>query len=80
MTSQMEDLDQTLKSAEIKIKDNKEGVSRNGDSVEDIRKTLTYVKTDVVEYCGYQSSWDKQVWHIYSLCMTPNQGSLDWVK
>ena len=64
MNSQIEDLDRTLKSAETRIKDNREGVSRNGDSVEDMRKTLTFVKTEVVEYCGYQSSWNKQVWHI----------------
>merc|ERR1711899_254564 len=34
--------------------------SNNVESIKDINKEMTYVKTQVVEFCGYQSSWGKE--------------------
>merc|ERR1712004_162759 len=36
------------------------GKADNMVSIEDINKEMTYVKTQVVEFCGYQSSWGKE--------------------
>ena len=44
-----------------KVKANRKTSSDNVESIKDINKEMTYVKTQVVEFCGYQSSWGKEV-------------------
>merc|ERR1712130_1064799 len=34
--------------------------SDNKESIKEMKKEMTYVKTQVVEFCGYQSSWGKE--------------------
>ena len=51
-----------------KVKANRKSASSNEESIKEINKEMTYVKTQVVEFCGYQSSWGKEVnkhcqWH-----------------
>merc|ERR1712203_779452 len=43
-----------------KVRANKKTASGNKDSIKEINKEMTYVKTQVVEFCGYQSSWGKE--------------------
>merc|ERR1712210_28470 len=43
-----------------KVKANRKSASGNEDSIKEINKEMTYVKTQVVEFCGYQSSWGKE--------------------
>merc|ERR1712107_570467 len=43
-----------------KVKANRKTSSNNVESIKDINKEMTYVKTQVVEFCGYQSSWGKE--------------------
>jgi len=43
-----------------KVKANRKTSSDNVESIKDINKEMTYVKTQVVEFCGYQSSWGKE--------------------
>merc|ERR1719500_2387996 len=43
-----------------KVKANRKTASGNEDSIKEINKEMTYVKTQVVEFCGYQSSWGKE--------------------
>merc|ERR1712012_1354390 len=43
-----------------KVKANRKTASDNVESIKDINKEMTYVKTQVVEFCGYQSSWGKE--------------------
>merc|ERR1712181_200447 len=51
-----------------KVKANRKTASVNEESIKGINKEMTYVKTQVVEFCGYQSSWgeeDKSVTYEY---------------
>merc|ERR1712055_522758 len=60
-----------------KVKANRKTSSDNMESIEDINKEMTYVKTQVVEFCGYQSSWgeeDKSVTYEY-LTVSKNTAS-----
>merc|ERR1712241_1398411 len=43
-----------------KVRANRKTASDNKDSVKEINKEITYVKTQVVKFCGYQSSWGKE--------------------
>merc|ERR1711910_264213 len=43
-----------------KVRANRKTASGNKDSIKEINKEMTYVKTQVVEFCGYQSSWGKE--------------------
>merc|ERR1712212_1177150 len=43
-----------------KVKSNRKTASVNEESIKGINKEMTYVKTQVVEFCGYQSSWGKE--------------------
>jgi len=43
-----------------KVKANRKAASINEESVKEINKEMTYVKTQVVEFCGYQSSWGEE--------------------
>ena len=44
-----------------KVKANRKTASTNEESIKGINKEMTYVKTQVVEFCGYQSSWGEEV-------------------
>ena len=44
-----------------KVKANRKQASGNEESIKEMKKEMTYVKTQVVEFCGYQSSWGKEV-------------------
>jgi hypothetical protein len=43
-----------------KVKANRKTASGNEESIKEMNKEMTYVKTQVVEFCGYQSSWGKE--------------------
>merc|ERR1712037_388349 len=43
-----------------KVRANRKSASGNEESIKEINKEMTYVKTQVVEFCGYQSSWGKE--------------------
>merc|ERR1711922_114144 len=43
-----------------KVKAKRKSASSNEESIKEINKEMTYVKTQVVEFCGYQSSWGKE--------------------
>jgi len=43
-----------------KVKANRKTASDNEESIKEMKKEMTYVKTQVVEFCGYQSSWGKE--------------------
>ena len=51
-----------------KVKANRKTASGNEDSIKEINKEMTYVKTQVVEFCGYQSSWGKEVTVFCNFC------------
>merc|ERR1719430_1808042 len=60
-----------------KVKANRKTGSGNEESIKEINKEMTYVKTQVVEFCGYQSSWgeeDKSVTYEY-LTVSKNTAS-----
>merc|ERR1712192_277387 len=60
-----------------KVKANRKTASVNEESIKEINKEMTYVKTQVVEFCGYQSSWgeeDKSVTYEY-LTVSKNTAS-----
>merc|ERR1712055_934718 len=60
-----------------KVKANRKSASSNEESIKEINKEMTYVKTQVVEFCGYQSSWgeeDKSVTYEY-LTVSKNTAS-----
>merc|ERR1711971_1020081 len=60
-----------------KVKANRKTASVNEESIKGINKEMTYVKTQVVEFCGYQSSWgeeDKSVTYEY-LTVSKNTAS-----
>merc|ERR1712212_1306238 len=60
-----------------KVKANRKTASTNEESIKGINKEMTYVKTQVVEFCGYQSSWgeeDKSVTYEY-LTVSKNTAS-----
>merc|ERR1712172_68517 len=60
-----------------KVKANRKTASVNEESIKGINKEMTYVKTQVVEFCGYQSSWgeeDKSVTYEY-LTVSKNAAS-----
>merc|ERR1711990_746071 len=60
-----------------KVKSNRKTASVNEESIKGINKEMTYVKTQVVEFCGYQSSWgeeDKSVTYEY-LTVSKNTAS-----
>ena len=50
-----------------KVKANRKTASVNEESIKEINKEMTYVKTQVVEFCGYQSSWGEEVTFVMSL-------------
>ena len=52
-----------------KVKANRKSASGNEDSIKEINKEMTYVKTQVVEFCGYQSSWGEEVTFVMSLIL-----------
>merc|ERR1712212_507121 len=61
-----------------KVKANRKTASTNEESIKGINKEMTYVKTQVVEFCGYQSSWgeeDKSVTYEY-LTVSKNTASV----
>merc|ERR1712130_540645 len=43
-----------------KVKANRKTASDNEESIKEMKEEMTYVKTQVVEFCGYQSSWGKE--------------------
>ena len=43
-----------------KVKANRKSASSNEESIKEMNKEMTYVKTQVVEFCGYQSSWGEE--------------------
>ena len=51
-----------------KVKANRKSASSNEESIKEINKEMTYVKTQVVEFCGYQSSWGKEVTVFCNFC------------
>merc|ERR1719454_2523171 len=60
-----------------KVRANRKTASINEESIKEINKEMTYVKTQVVEFCGYQSSWgeeDKSVTYEY-LTVSKNTAS-----
>merc|ERR1712212_463503 len=60
-----------------KVKANRKTASVNEESIKGINKEMTYAKTQVVEFCGYQSSWgeeDKSVTYEY-LTVSKNTAS-----
>merc|ERR1711970_479565 len=60
-----------------KVKANRKTASTNEESIKGINKEMTYVKTQVVQFCGYQSSWgeeDKSVTYEY-LTVSKNTAS-----
>merc|ERR1711990_471167 len=53
-------LGKALKVVTRKVKSNRKTASINEESIKEMKKEMTYVKTQVVEFCGYQSSWGKE--------------------
>merc|ERR1712088_787893 len=49
----------------------------NKDSIKEINKEMTYVKTRVVEFCGYQSSWGKEDKSVTYEYVTVSENTVD---
>merc|ERR1712110_489519 len=56
----IDNLGKALNVVSRKVKANRKSASGNEESIKEINKEMTYVKTQVVEFCGYQSSWGKE--------------------
>ena len=66
-----------------KVKANKKTASDNEESIKEMKKEMTYVKTQVVEFCGYQSSWGKEVTENFlesSLCSGYHNDELPFAR
>merc|ERR1711874_845954 len=63
-----------------KVKANRKTSSDNMESIEDINKEMTYVKTQVVEFCGYQSSWGKEEKAVTYEYLTVSENTVDESK
>merc|ERR1711953_671044 len=59
---------------------NKKTASGNKDSIKEINKEMTYVKTQVVEFCGYQSSWGKEDKSVTYEYLTVSENTVDESK
>merc|ERR1712172_476089 len=67
----------SIKKNEKELDEDASLISDNEESIKGINKEMTYVKTQVVEFCGYQSSWgeeDKSVTYEY-LTVSKNTAS-----
>merc|ERR1712045_334733 len=60
-----------------KVKANRKTASNNVESIKDINKEMTYVKTQVVEFCGYQSSWGKEDKSVTYEYLTVSENTVD---
>merc|ERR1719361_1215143 len=58
-------------------KANRKTASGNEDSIKEINKEMTYVKTQVVEFCGYQSSWGKEDKSVTYEYLTVSENTVD---
>ena len=66
-----------------KVKANRKTASDNEELIKEMKKEMTYVKTQVVEFCGYQSSWGKEVTENFlesSLCSGYHNDELAFAK
>ena len=66
-----------------KVKANRKQASGNEESIKEMKKEMTYVKTQVVEFCGYQSSWGKEVTENFlesSLCSGYHNDELPFAR
>merc|ERR1711863_217725 len=63
-----------------KVRANRKTASDNKDSVKEINKEMTYVKTQVVEFCGYQSSWGKEDKSVTYEYLTVSENTVDESK
>merc|ERR1712001_554882 len=63
-----------------KVKANRKRASGNEDSIKEINKEMTYVKTQVVEFCGYQSSWGKEDKSVTYEYLTVSENTVDESK
>merc|ERR1712088_933151 len=60
-----------------KVRANRKTASDNKDSIKEINKEMTYVKTQVVEFCGYQSSWGKEDKSVTYEYLTVSENTVD---
>merc|ERR1711934_119079 len=60
-----------------KVRANRKTASGNKDSIKEINKEMTYVKTQVVEFCGYQSSWGKEDKSVTYEYLTVSENTVD---
>merc|ERR1719266_1629387 len=60
-----------------KVKANRKTGSGNEESIKEINKEMTYVKTQVVEFCGYQSSWGKEDKSVTYEYLTVSENTVD---
>merc|ERR1712088_125732 len=60
-----------------KVKANRKTGSGNEESIKEINKEMTYVKTQVVEFCGYQSSWGKEDKSVTYEYLTVSKNTVD---
>ena len=66
-----------------KVKANRKTASDNEELIKEMKKEMTYVKTQVVEFCGYQSSWGKEVTENFlesSLCSGYHNDELPFAR
>merc|ERR1711936_45791 len=63
-----------------KVRANRKTASGNKDSIKEINKEMTYVKTQVVEFCGYQSSWGKEDKSVTYEYLTVSENTVDESK
>merc|ERR1711863_152893 len=63
-----------------KVRANRKTASDNKDSVKEINKEMTYVKTQVIEFCGYQSSWGKEDKSVTYEYLTVSENTVDESK
>merc|ERR1712038_293923 len=60
-----------------KVRANRKTASGNKDSIKEINKEMTYVKTQVVEFWGYQSSWGKEDKSVTYEYLTVSENTVD---
>merc|ERR1711863_164409 len=60
-----------------KVRANRKTASGNKDSIKEINREMTYVKTQVVEFCGYQSSWGKEDKSVTYEYLTVSENTVD---
>merc|ERR1711863_103014 len=63
-----------------KVRANRKTASGNKDSIKEINREMTYVKTQVVEFCGYQSSWGKEDKSVTYEYLTVSENTVDESK